>query len=105
MMARKRWMVSLAVFGVIAAACTAGTEDQGAPPPIETGADASHDPVTISMWVPFGGAEYKKMSVVFDMFEQEYPWTTVEVRPGIGENDEKVLAAIRAGNPPDSVMS
>jgi len=105
MMTRKRWMVSLAVFGVIAAACTAGTEDQGAPPPIETGADASHDPVTISMWVPFGGAEYKKMSVVFDMFEQEYPWITVDVRPGIGENDEKVLAAIRAGNPPDAVMS
>jgi len=45
------------------------------------------------------------MSVVFDMFEQEYPWITVEVRPGIGENDEKVLAAIRAGNPPDAVMS
>ena len=57
------------------------------------------------MWVPFGGAEYKKMSVVFDMFEQEYPWITVDVRPGIGENDEKVLAAIRAGNPPDAVMS
>jgi multiple sugar transport system substrate-binding protein len=98
-------MVLLAVFGVIAAACTAGTEDQGAPPPIETGPDASHDPVTISMWVPFGGDEYKKMSVVFDMFEQEYPWITVDVRPGIGENDEKVLAAIRAGNPPDAVMS
>jgi len=105
MMAMKRGMVLLAVFGVIAAACTAGTEDQGAPAPIDTGADASHDPVTISMWVPFGGAEYKKMSVVFDMFEQEYPWITVDVRPGIGENDEKVLAAIRAGNPPDAVMS
>jgi multiple sugar transport system substrate-binding protein len=45
------------------------------------------------------------MSVVFDMFEQEYPWITVDVRTGIGENDEKVLAAIRAGNPPDAVMS
>ena len=104
-MAMKRWLVLLAVLGVIAAACTAGTEDQGTPAPIETGPDASHEPVTISMWVPFGGAEYKKMSVVFDMFEQEYPWITVEVRPGIGENDEKVLAAIRAGNPPDAVMS
>jgi len=105
MMAMKRGMVLLAVFGVIAAACTAGTEDQGAPAPIETGPDASHEPVTISMWVPFPGAEYKKMSVVFDMFEQEYPWITVDVRTGIGENDEKVLAAIRAGNPPDAVMS
>ena len=104
-MAMKRWMVLLAVFGVIAAACTAGTEDQGAPAPIETGADVSHAPATVSIWVPFAGAEYKKMSVVFDMFEQEYPWITVDVRTGIGENDEKVLAAIRAGNPPDAVMS
>ena len=36
-MAMRRWMVLLAVFGVIAAACTAGTEDQGAPPPIRNG--------------------------------------------------------------------
>jgi multiple sugar transport system substrate-binding protein len=105
MMAMRRWTVLLAVFGVIAAACTAGTEDEGAPAPIDTDADASHAPATVSIWVPFAGAEYKKMSVVFDMFEQEYPWITVEVRPGIGENDEKVLAAIRAGNPPDAVMS
>jgi multiple sugar transport system substrate-binding protein len=104
-MAMKRWMVLLSVFGVIAAACTAGTEDEGAPAPIDTGADASHAPATVSIWVPFAGAEYKKMSVVFDMFEQEYPWITVDVRTGIGENDEKVLAAIRAGNPPDAVMS
>jgi len=104
-MAMKRWMVLLAVFGVIAAGCTAGTEDEGAPAPIDTGADASHAPATVSIWVPFAGAEYKKMSVVFDMFEQEYPWITVDVRTGIGENDEKVLAAIRAGNPPDAVMS
>ena len=31
-MAMRRWMVLLAVFGVIAAACTAGTEDQGTRP-------------------------------------------------------------------------
>jgi multiple sugar transport system substrate-binding protein len=104
-MAMKRWMVLLSVFGVIAAACTAGTEDQGAPAPIETGPDVSHAPATVSIWVPFAGAEYKKMSVVFDMFEQEYPWITVDVRTGLGENDEKLLAAIRAGNPPDAVMS
>jgi len=101
----KRWMVLLAAFGVIAAACTAGTEDEGAPEPIDTGTNASHAPATVSIWVPFAGAEYEKMSKVFDMFETEYPWITVDVRTGIGENDDKVLAAIRAGNPPDAVMS
>jgi len=62
-MAMKRWMVLLAVFGVIAAACTAGTEDEGAPAPIDTDSDASHAPATVSIWVPFAGAEYKKMSI------------------------------------------
>jgi multiple sugar transport system substrate-binding protein len=98
-------MVLLALFGLVAGACTAGTEDESAPPPIDTSPDASHAPVTISMWVPFAGAEYDKVAQVFDMFHQEYPWITVDVRTGIGENDDKVLAAIRAGNPPDAVMS
>ena len=108
----KRWLAVLGVFAVIAAACTAGTEDSGdAPEPIEpvdsgaTGASAEHDPVTISMWIPFSGAEADKVTPVFDMFQEQYPWITVDVREGIGENDDKVLAAIRAGNPPDAVMS
>jgi len=101
----KRLMIVLAAFGLLAAACTAGTEDEGAPEPIATGATASHDPVTISMWIPFSGAEADKVTPVFDMFQEQYPWITVDVREGIGENDDKVLAAIRAGNPPDAVMS
>jgi len=103
--AMRRFAIVLAAFGLFAAACTAGTEDQGAPEPIETGSNASHEPVTISMWIPFAGAEAQKVLPVFDMFHQEYPWITVDVREGIGENDDKVLAAIRAGNPPDAVMS
>jgi multiple sugar transport system substrate-binding protein len=102
----KRLVIVLAAFGLLAAACTAGTEDQGtAPAPLETGSGASHDPVTISMWIPFGGAEADKVLPVFDMFEQEYPWITVDIHKGFGENDDKVLAAISSGNPPDAVMS
>jgi multiple sugar transport system substrate-binding protein len=103
--AMKRLVIVLAAFGLLAAACTAGTEDQGAPEPIATGASASHDPVTISMWIPFGGAEAEKVLPVFDMFEKQYPWITVDVHKGFGENDDKVLAAIRSGTPPDAVMS
>ena len=99
-------MILVAALGLIAAACTAGNESVSTPSPIDTSdANASHAPVTISMWVPFAGAEYDKVAQVFDMFHQKYPWITVDVRTGIGENDDKVLAAIRAGNPPDAVMS
>ena len=102
----KRLAIVVAAFGLIAAACTAGTEDQGtAPAPLETGSGASHEPVTISMWIPFGGAEAEKVLPVFDMFEQKYPWITVDIHKGFGENDDKVLAAISSGDPPDAVMS
>jgi multiple sugar transport system substrate-binding protein len=101
----RKTLAALAVLSVIAAACTAGTESTDVPEPIDTGSNADHEPVTISMWVPFAGTEYDKVAAVFEMFHEEYPWITVEVRQGIGENDDKVLAAIRAGNPPDAVMS
>ena len=101
----RRLVIVLAALGLLAAACTAGTEDQGAPEPIATGASASHDPVTISMLIPFSGAEADKVAPVFDMFHEQYPWITVDVGGGFGENDDKVLAAIRAGNPPDALMS
>jgi len=44
-------------------------------------------------------------STDFESFQDEYPWITLKITPGLGENDDKVLAAIRAGNPPDAVMS
>jgi multiple sugar transport system substrate-binding protein len=61
--------------------------------------------VTIEMWVPFSGREYKDLTPVLESFEDQYPWITLKITPGLGENDDKVLAAIRAGNPPDAVMS
>jgi multiple sugar transport system substrate-binding protein len=92
----------LAGLMLLAAACTAGTE-QGAPEPIDTGAE--HEPVTITSWVPFSGREFRDLRPIFDGFEEKYPWITLDLRPGLGENDEKMLAAIRAGNPPDATMS
>jgi multiple sugar transport system substrate-binding protein len=104
----KRWLIVVAVFGLVAGACTAGGESEGeapegvgsSPEPAE-----SQEPVTLEMWIPFS-AEHEVAGVqqVFDRFEAAYPWITVNVTTGV-EDDQKVLAAIRAGNPPDAVMS
>ena len=92
------------VVMLVAGSCSAGGGDKG-PSPIDTAKGASHAPVTIEMWVPFSGREYEDLTPVLQRFQDEYPWITLKITPGLGENDEKVLAAIRAGNPPDAVMS
>jgi multiple sugar transport system substrate-binding protein len=90
-------------LGLLAAACTAGG---GGNTPPSINPSASHEPLTISIWIPFSvDREVGAVQQGIDAFQKQYPWITVKVTPGLGENDEKVLAAIRAGNPPDTVMS
>lgn len=97
------WPVAAAVLLAVTA-CTA--DDDGA----EAGGvevldpDAEHEPVTISLWVPFSGREFEDLQPVFDGFEDQYPWITLDVTEGV-EDDDQVVAAIRAGDPPDAVMS
>lgn len=102
----KRWLVVLAVFGLIAAACTAGGEESEAPEGLgETAPAEEQEPVTIEMWIPFSADhEVAGVQQVFDRFEEAYPWITVDVRKGVA-SDQKVISAIRAGTPPDAVMS
>jgi multiple sugar transport system substrate-binding protein len=87
---------------LLAGACTAGGEEEPAAVP---DADTEQEPVTIEVWIPFS-ADHEVAAVQsgIDGFEEEYPWITVNVTTGV-EDDDKVLAAIRAGNPPDAVMS
>ena len=103
----KRWLVVLAAFGLVAVACTAGGGESEVPEGLgETGAAGEEqEPVTIEMWIPFSADhEVAGVQQVFDRFEQEYPWITVDVRKGVA-SDQKVISAIRAGTPPDAVMS
>jgi multiple sugar transport system substrate-binding protein len=103
----KRALILLAVFGLFAAACTAGGGESEVPEDLgETGAALeSQEPVTIEMWIPFSvDREVAGVQQVFDRFEAEYPWITVNVTEGV-EDDQQVVQAIRAGNPPDAVMS
>jgi len=98
----KRWTIVAAVFAVVAAACTAGGGDSGPAekPPTASG---SHSPVTIQIWGAWTGRELRQFNQIFDGFEQKYPWITVDSHGGQG--DQKLIAAINSGSPPDVVLS
>ena len=65
---------------------------------------ASHKPVKLEFWSPFSTKrEISQYQIGFADFQKKYPWITVH---GVGNiKDEKLTAAIRAGNAPDAVLS
>ncbi len=96
----KRWAPVLAAIGLLAVACSSGSSSS----PQTINPSESHAPVTISMWSEWTSkAETDVFNKVFDMFHEQYPWITVDSRTGLTDN--KITAAINAGNPPDSVLS
>lgn len=96
----KRWAPVLAAIGLLAAACGS---DSGSSSP-QTVPSGSHAPVTISMWSEWTSkAETQVFNKVFDMFHEQYPWITVDSRTGLTDN--KITAAINAGDAPDTVLS
>ena len=98
----KRWLVILATFGVVAAACTAGGTN-GTPSAVDTGSSTSHAPLTISIWGDWTGRELRQFNSIFKGFTAKYPWITVKSIGGV--DDPKILAAINSGTPPDVVLS
>ena len=102
-MKRRSAMLAVAAAFSLAVACTAGGGDDT--PPASVDPNAEHEPVTLEMWIPFSADhEVAGVQATFDAFEEEYPWITMDVTTGV-EDDAKTLAAIRAGTPPDAVMS
>jgi multiple sugar transport system substrate-binding protein len=100
-MKRTRWLAVAAVFGLMAAACTAGGgTDVATPSAVNT---ESHEPVTLTITGEWAGRECKQWQEVFVGFEEQYPWATVE--PQCNINDDKAIAAINAGKAPDVVQS
>jgi multiple sugar transport system substrate-binding protein len=98
----KRWVVMLATFALLAGACTAGGGDDP-PSAIDTGSDATHEPVTLEIWGAWTGRELEQFNKIFDGFTEKYPWITVVSKGGVG--DAKILAGINSGTPPDVVLS
>jgi multiple sugar transport system substrate-binding protein len=88
--------VSLAIV-FLAMACTAQNKSGAeTPPPSGT----SHQPVTLTLWTYWTGAEKKLFDEGVKVFEEQYPWITVDHVGGITDAS-KVLAAVNGGNPPD----
>jgi ABC-type glycerol-3-phosphate transport system substrate-binding protein len=87
-----------ALLAVLAAGCTAGTPRQQAAPP-------AGEPQTISIWHGFGGSasEVKAFNSILSMFHAAHPNITVKATPD--QDDDKITAGIRSGNPPDVAVS
>jgi multiple sugar transport system substrate-binding protein len=99
----KRWLIAMATFVLVAAACTAGG-GKDTPSAIDTGSGASHEPVTIEMWTAWTSkAEIEDFNKIFPAFEEKYPWISVNTVKNV--DDTKLLAAINSGTSPDAVLS
>lgn len=96
----RRWLVVAATFALVGSACTAGGEDEGPAPEAPTG---PQEPVTIQLWGAWTGRELRQFNQIFDGFTEQNPNITVESTGGVG--DQKIVAAINAGEPPDVVLS
>jgi multiple sugar transport system substrate-binding protein len=96
----RRLLGALAVFVVVATACTAGGGNNAAETVNPSG---SHEPVTITIWGAWTGRELRQFNQIFDGFEKQYPWITVKSVGDVG--DQKIIAAINSGQPPDVALS
>jgi multiple sugar transport system substrate-binding protein len=99
----KRWLIAMATFVLVAAACTAGGGTD-TPSAVDTGSGTSHEPVTIEMWTEWTSkAEMDDFNKIFPAFEEAYPWITVNTVKNV--DSTKLLAAINSGTSPDAVLS
>lgn len=97
----RRTLATLAVFAVIAAACTAGGGNTG---PKTVNPSASHEPVTLELWSAWTvGRETRQFDAIFANFTKQYPWITVKDTSGIG--DQKLIQGINSGTAPDVALS
>src|SRR5258705_8006245 len=64
---------------------------------------AEHKPVTIAFWSAYTTRELHDYQLAFVGFHKKYPWITVKGTGNI--QDDKIIAAINGGNPPDALLS
>src|SRR4051794_38779630 len=98
---RRLNLASLAVLTCAAAllgACGGGDSGGAKTTAAPAKFDASK-PVTITIWHPFTQREQKVFNGVIADFQKTHP--AIKVKSVGGINDDKTVAAIRGGNPPD----
>jgi multiple sugar transport system substrate-binding protein len=94
---------AMALGGPIAlAACSSGSGSAGSATPT-LGDPNDHTPVTITIWSGFTDRELGILGKTLDSFHSTHPWITVK-NVG-GQDDDKIVKSIRAGNAPDVALS
>ncbi|MDQ1614065.1 MAG: multiple sugar transport system substrate-binding protein, partial [Actinomycetota bacterium] len=63
----------------------------------------SHKPVTITLWSGFTGRELGIIGQAVQRFHASHSWITVKSVGG--QDDDKIVKAIRGGNAPDAALS
>jgi multiple sugar transport system substrate-binding protein len=94
----RRPLVILAVFALLAAACTGGDDDGGASP----SGEAPAGPVTLTFWHGYQDAEEDSLNALLDEWNADHP--DIQVDPLYVNNDkalQKLTVALQGGEPPD----
>ncbi len=89
-----------AVALVLSVAACSGSEEQAAPVASAAPSELSG---TVNFWHFFSGREGEAIQQQVDAFEAANPGVTVDVKSG--QDDEKTIKAIAAGQPIDAVLS
>jgi multiple sugar transport system substrate-binding protein len=92
-------VVGTASLALAACGGSSGGGDGAAP----SAAATDHTPVTITLWSGFTDRELGVIDQALDRFQLEKPWITVKSVGG--QDDDKIVKAIRGGNAPDAAMS
>jgi multiple sugar transport system substrate-binding protein len=93
----KRLLAAVFTIGIAATACSGGGSPASSP--IDT--NASHAPVTITVWDYYGKATPFQDSII-QKFEDQYPWITVDHQAlGYDSLQQKFTVAVSSGAPPD----
>jgi multiple sugar transport system substrate-binding protein len=84
---------------LLLSACGGGSGGSVSAPP----SPKSHKPVTITLWSGFTGRELGIIGQAVQRFHASHSWITVK-NVG-GQDDDKIVKAIRGGNAPDAALS
>ncbi|GAA3892546.1 extracellular solute-binding protein [Saccharothrix violaceirubra] len=81
-------------------ACAAGAGNNNT---AATTAPGKDDKFSLTVWSNFSGREQDELTKALDSFKKKYP--NAEIKHEGSQDDDKITAGIRGGNPPDVALS
>jgi multiple sugar transport system substrate-binding protein len=95
--------LALTALAIVACGGGGGSKGGGNSQSAQSSGSDSGKPVALKLWVGWSARELKVFKGVVADYSKDHPNVTVDVTGGI--NDNKIVAAIRAGTAPDVVSS